>query len=211
MGMIFIASCGKSAETITAGDAQEASSASRDSESFVVNTDESSTTWRGFKFFHDATKPEVGHFGTIKIKDGMFTAKDGVLESGKIISDQSTLVSDDLADDPEGKGKLEGHLKSPDFLNVDQFPNATFEISKVTPLTDGDYNTEISGNLDFRGVPKNITFKANVKIDGEKLTIQSEEFTINRQDFGVDFAPKSDAVIKDEVVLQLDIKADRQA
>jgi len=209
--MIFIASCGKNAETITAGDAQEASSASQGSETFVVNTAESSTAWRGFKFYHDATKPEVGHFGTIKIKDGIFTVKDGVLESGKIISEQSSLVSDDLADEPEEKEKLEGHLKSSDFLNVEQFPNATFEISKVSPLTDGDYNTEISGNLDFRGVPKNITFKANVKVDGERLTIQSEEFTINRQDFGVNFAPKNDSVIKDEVVLRLDVKADRQA
>ncbi len=211
LGMIFIASCGKSAETITATDAQEASSASHDSETFAINTTESSTTWRGFKFFQDSSKPEVGHFGVIKLKDGLFSVKDGVLESGKLVSDQATLESHDLADDAENKAKLEGHLKSPDFLNVDEFPHATFEISSVNPLSEGDYNSEISGNLDFRGVPKNITFKANVKVDGDKLSIQSEEFTINRQDFGVDFAPGNDTVIKDEVVLQLDILAEKEA
>lgn len=211
LGMIFIASCNKNAETVTAGDAQEASSASHDAETFVVNTGESSTTWRGFKFFHDSSKPEVGHFGIIKLKEGSFSFKEGVLESGKLVSDQTTLENHDLAEDKENRAKLEGHLKSPDFLDVEKFPNSTFEISKVTPITDGDYNSEISGNLDFRGVPKNITFRANVKKDGDKLSIQSEEFTINRQDFGVNFAPSNDTVIKDEVILKLDIKADKKA
>lgn len=210
LGMIFIASCGKKAETITATDAQDATSASHNAERFAVNTTESSTAWRGFKFFHDSSKPEVGHFGIIKLKEGVFTIKDGVLESGKLVSDQTSLENHDLIGDPENKAKLEGHLKSPDFLNVAEFPNATFEISKITPLNGGDYNTEISGNLDFRGIPKNITFKANVHTNGNKLSIQSEEFTINRQDFGVNFAPGNDTVIKNEVILQLDIKADKQ-
>lgn len=209
--MIFITSCGNNTETVATTDAQEASSASHDSETYAVNTGESSTTWRGFKFFQDASKPEVGHFGIIKIKEGAFSVNNGMLESGRLVSDQASLVSHDLADDAENKAKLEGHLKSPDFLDVEKFPNATFEISKVTPLTDGDYNSEISGNLDFRGIPKNITFKANIKIDGDKLSIQSEEFTINRQDFGLNFAPGNDTVIKDEVVLQLDVKADKEA
>ncbi|MDD3459262.1 MAG: YceI family protein [Weeksellaceae bacterium] len=209
-GMIVISSCGKSADTLATEDAQEVLAASEDAESFVVDTNESSTTWRGFKFFQDATKPEEGHFGIIKLKEGVLSVKDGMLESGKLISDQSTIENHDVEDQGQ-KSDLVNHLKSPDFLNIEEFPHATFEISKVNPLAEGDYNTEISGNLDFRGVPKNITFKANVKVEGDKLSIQSEEFTINRQEFGVDFAPGNDTVIKDEVVLQLDIKADREA
>lgn len=210
LGMIFMASCkNETTDTVVTTDAQEASSASQDAHTYLVDANESKTTWRGFKFFQDSSKPEVGHYGVIKLKEGNLTMKDGILESGKFISDQTTLVSHDLADDAENKAKLEGHLKSPDFLDVEKYPVALFEISKVTPLEDGDFNSEISGNLDFRGVPKNITFKANVKENGEKITIQSEEFKINRQDFGVDFSPGADTVIKDDVILQMDITANK--
>ncbi len=84
----------------------------------------------------------------------------------------------DLDADAESKGKLDGHLKSADFLDVEKFPTATFEITGVKALEGGDYNSEISGNLDFRGVPKNVTFKANVTVDANGVTIKSENLEL---------------------------------
>lgn len=210
LGMTFLVSCGGGdTDTLTASDAQDATEASHDAETFAVDTNTSSTTWRGFKFYEDTSKPEEGHYGIVKMKNGELMFKEGVLEAGKLVADQTTFESVDYAEDQENKAKLEGHLKSPDFLNVEQFPEAVFEISSVKALEEGDYNTEISGNLDFRGTPKNITFKANVKQDGDQVTIQSEELKINRQDFGIDFAPGGGTIIKDEVILQLDVKANK--
>ncbi|MDD3771792.1 MAG: YceI family protein [Weeksellaceae bacterium] len=208
MGMVFLTSCGTDKDTITASEAQDEASASEDAHVYTLNTDISSTTWRGFKIFDDSTKPEEGHYGSIKMKSGEVTMKHGVLESGKFVADQTSLENDDLADSPEYKAKLEGHLKSADFLDVDQYPEATFVVSGTKTLEEGDYNTEISGNLDFRGAPKNITFKANVKEEDGKLTINSEEFKINRQDFGINFQPGAGTIIKDEVVLQVNITAE---
>ncbi|MFA5618870.1 MAG: YceI family protein [Weeksellaceae bacterium] len=207
LGMIFVTSCKTDKDTVVAGEAQEATSASQDATAYLIDQAESATTWRGFKFFQDTSKPEVGHYGVIKLKEGQLHVKDGVLESGIFISDQTSFESHDMNDDPDSKADFDGHMKSPDFLNVEEYPEAKFEISKVTPLAEGDYNTEISGNLDFRGVPKNITFRANVKEEGDKLTIQSEEFKINRQDFGIDFKGGGDSIIRDEVVLQMDVTA----
>ncbi len=209
MGMVFLASCG-SKDTVTATDAQESATASETATEYAVNTAVSATNWKGGKIFQDTSKPESGHYGSVKFKSGIVTVKDGVLESGSFVTDQTTFESVDLNEDAENKGKLDGHLKSSDFLDVEKFPEAKFEITNVKTLVSGDYNTEISGNLDFRGIPKNITFKANVKEEGDKVTIKSEEFKINRQDFGIVYqSTGGDSLIKDEVMLQVDITADK--
>lgn len=209
LGLISLTSCGGSTETVTATDAQQEASASDESQMYAVNTNISSTTWRGFKIFDDASKPEEGHYGSIKMKDGEVTFKNGVLESGRFSADLATIESADMVDSPEYKTKLEDHLKSADFLHIENFPVATFVISEVKALGEGDYNSEISGNLDFRGAPKNITFKANVKEEDGMVTINSEEFKINRQDFGIDFAPGKGTIIRDEVVLQVNVIAEK--
>lgn len=208
IGMAFLASCG-SKDTLEATDAQESATASAESATYSVNTGISSVTWKGGKIFQDTSKPEEGHYGSVKLKSGEITVNGGVLESGKLVADQATFESADLNEDAETKAKLDGHLRSADFLDVENFPEATFEVTAVNALTEGDYNTEISGNLDFRGVPKNITFKANVAEEGDKVTIKSEEFKINRQDFGIVYKGGGDSIIKDDVMLQLDVTAEK--
>lgn len=209
IGMFLVVSCGPK-DTVEATDAQETSTASATSTEYVVNTAVSSTSWKGGKMFDDTSKPEEGHYGSVKFKSGTVTVKDGLLESGTLVADQTTFESADLNEDAEMKAKLDGHLKSADFLDVEKFPEAKFEITKATKLDTGDYNTEISGNLDFRGVPKNVTFKANVKEEAGKVTIKSEEFKINRQDFGINFKGGAGSIIKDDVLLQLDVTADKK-
>lgn len=209
VGMAFLASCGPK-DTVEATEAQDSASASAESVAYALNTDISSVTWKGGKIFEDTSKPEEGHYGVVKLKSGEVTVKGGVLESGKFVADQTTFESADLNEDAESKAKLDGHLKSADFLDVEKFPEATFEVTAAKALTEGDYNTEISGNLDFRGVPKNITFKANVTEEGDKVTIKSEEFKINRQDFGITFKGGGGSIIKDDVILQVDLSADKK-
>ncbi len=209
IGMVFLVSCG-SKDTVEAKDAQDTAIASAEATVYTVNPNISSVTWKGGKIFQDTSKPEEGHYGSVKLKSGEVTVQGGVLESGKFVADQTTFESADLNSDAETKAKFEGHLKSADFLDVEKFPEASFEITSVNVLTEGDFNTEISGNLDFRGIPKNVTFKANVKEEGDKVTIKSEEFKINRQDFGIVYKGGGDSIIKDDVMLQLDVTADKK-
>lgn len=209
MGMVFFVSCGGNKDTVEATEAQDAATASAESTSYSVNTAVSSVSWKAGKIFQDTSKPEEGHYGAVKLKSGEVTVKGGVLEAGKFVVDQTSFESADLNDDLDTKAKLDGHLKSKDFLHVEKFPEATFEITAVNALTEGDYNTEISGNLNFRDTPKNITFKANVSEEGDKVTIKSEEFKINRQDFGIVYKGGGDSIIKDDVMLQVDVTADK--
>lgn len=207
IGMVFLTSCGGGKDTVEATDAQETAVASEESVTYAVNTEVSTTNWKGGKFYQDTTKPEEGHYGSVKLKSGEVTVKDGVLEAGHFVADQTTFESADLNEDPDTKAKLDGHLKSADFLDVEKFPEATFHITSAKKLDTGDFNTEISGNLKFRDVEKNITFKANVKEEAGTVTIKSEEFAINRQDFGIVYKGGGDSVIKDEVLLRVDITA----
>lgn len=207
IGMAFLASCGGSTETVETKDAQEVATASEESQTYAINAEDSSISWRGFKIFHDTAKPETGHHGFIKLKSGELVFNNGILEAGSFIADLTTLESIDLNEDPENKAKLDGHLKSEDFLFVENFPEAKFEISDVKYLDEGDFNAEISGNLDFRGVPKNITFKANVNEENGVVSFNTEEIMINRQEFGIDFQGGGDSIIKDEIALQVDVKA----
>ena len=204
---VALTSCGGNTETVKTTEAQEGATSTEGATEYALDTTTSVVNWKGGKTFDDIKKPEEGHYGVVKLKEGSVKVNNGVLESGKLVADFATFESKDLDADAESKGKLDGHLKSPDFLDVEKYPTATFEITAVKAVEGGDYNSEISGNLDFRGTPKNITFKANVSVEGDAVTIKSEEFGINRKDFGITFVGGGGSIIKDEVLLQVDLTA----
>ena len=204
---VALTSCNNKTETKAATEAQDGAKSTEGATEFAIDTTTSIVNWKGGKTFDDIKKPEEGHYGVVKLKEGSVKVHDGVLETGKFVADFTTFESKDLDADTESKGKLDGHLKSPDFLDVAKFPTATFEITGVKALQGGDYNSEISGNLDFRGVPKNVTFKANVTVDANGVSIKSEEFGINRKDFGITFTGAGGSIVKDEVLLQVDLTA----
>jgi polyisoprenoid-binding protein YceI len=82
--------------------------------------------------------------------------------------------------------KLTGHLKTPDFLEVREYPTARFESTKVVPGENGQ--AQITGNLTLHGQTKEISFPAKVNVTEEGLTLHSE-FTIDRSEFGMNYGP----------------------
>jgi polyisoprenoid-binding protein YceI len=101
--------------------------------------------------------------------------------------------------------KLTGHLKSPDFFDVVKFPKAEFVSTEIATGGAGGASHTITGNLTLHGVTKSISFPATIAVSGDDLTIASE-FAINRKDFGIAYPGKQDDLIRDEVVIKLDIK-----
>lgn len=177
----------------------------KDGAKFVLDTLNSKVEWKGYKIFKTEN---TSHFGNIKFESGDVTIKDGKLESGKFVADMASLSSEDLKEKPEDQAKLEGHLKSADFFEVEKFPTASYEITKVTPMAEGDYNTLLDGNLVIKGISKPTQFKANVSVKGSEVSIFTEPKDVMREDFGVKFqSPAANGVIKNEVTLQIRIKA----
>lgn len=173
--------------------------------SFEVDTLNSKIEWKGFKVLKS---DNTSHFGTIKFESGDVTVKDGKLESGKFVADMGTLTSVDLKDEAEQLEKLNGHLKSGDFFEVEKFPTASYEITKVSENVNGDYNTLLDGNLTIKGITKPAQFNANVTVNGGEVSIATEPKDISREDYGVKFQmPVANGIIKNEVNLQILIKA----
>lgn len=173
---------------------------------YVVDTMNSKIEWKGYK----VVKTEnTSHFGAIKFESGEVTVMDNKLESGKFVASMSTIANEDIKDDADSSAKLDGHLKSADFFDVEKFPTASFEITKVSEAPAGtDYNTVLDGNLTLKGITKPATFNANVKINNGELEIASEPKDINRDEFGVKFQiPAANGLIKNEITLQIKIKA----
>lgn len=107
------------------------------------------------------------------------------------------------ADDP----KLTGHLKSPDFFDVAKFPKATFTSTSITEMPAGSpagATHELKGILNMHGVEKEVTLPvtAAVGADGVRTTSQ---FTINRHDWGISYRGAADDLIKDNVLIKLDL------
>lgn len=172
---------------------------------FTLDTLNSKVEWKGYKVFKSEN---TSHFGTIRFESGDVTVKDGKLESGKFVADMNSLTSVDLKDSPEDLEKLNGHLKSGDFFEVEKFPTASYEITKVNPATEGDYNTLLDGNLTIKGITKPVQFKANVSVKDGEVSVATEPKDIKREEFGVKFqAPAENGLIKDEVTLQISVKA----
>ncbi|WP_297984954.1 YceI family protein [uncultured Chryseobacterium sp.] len=178
----------------------------KDGNAYQVDTLNSKIEWKGYKV---VKSDNTSHFGTIKLESGDVTVKDGKLESGKFVADMTSLTSVDLKDDAEQLNKLNGHLKSGDFFEVEKFPTASYEITKVSEnTTGGDYNTVLDGNLTIKGITKPVQFNANVSVKEGEVSIATEPKDINREDFGVKFQmPVANGVIKDEVNLQILVKA----
>lgn len=203
IAMIAFTSCEKK-EAVAVTDAEEVAEASAEAATYTVDKETSNVEWRGYKVI-EAENAESGHHGTMKLASGTVKFENNALASGDFVIDATSLESMDLNDSPEDKENLDGHLKSADFLDVENYPTATFNVTGVNAI-EGDYNTEISGNFKMRDIEKNITFKANVNTEGDAVSINSEEFTINRKDFGIEFNPNKPGVfIKDNVTLRVNI------
>ena len=172
---------------------------------YKVDTMNSRIEWKGYKVLKS---DQTTHFGEIKFESGDVTVKDGKLQSGKFVADITTLENIDLKDDQEMKAKLEGHLKSGDFFEVEKFPTASYEITKVTEAKSGDYNTILDGNLTIKGITKPVQFKANVTVQNENVSIATEPTDINREDYGLNFEiPFENGLLNKSINLQVLIKA----
>lgn len=131
--------------------------------------------------------------------DGGFKTFAGTIAvaGGKIVAPSKvTIQTESLWAD---RDRLTGHLKSADFFDVANIPTAEFAVTSMN-------DSEITGNLTLHGVTKSISFKPQVTITDSEVSLKAE-FDIMRFDFGIVFKGKADDLIRDEVVIRLDVKA----
>ena len=136
-------------------------------------------TWKG-------TKPTGAHDGTIAFKESSLVLDNGKITGGEFIIDMNTIKNLDLAGS-DGAGKIEGHLKAPDFFDVAMYPTSTFVITSVS---DVEEKLAVTGNLTIKDVTKSITIPAKISTDEGVTTFTSDLFNIDRADFNVKYGSK---------------------
>lgn len=155
-------------------------------EAYNVNTSSSEVLWEG-------KKPGKDHHGTVKLSEGKVIVNNGQVAGGRFIIDFTSIDNTDLKakGDMDSYNKLVGHLKSPDFFDVEKFPSGTFVITKVTPK-DGPNgaNAEVTGNLTVKGKTNPITFPAKIAINGNQLTADAK-FKLDRSKYDIRYGSKT--------------------
>ena len=144
------------------------------------------------------------HDGGFRQFSGTIDWVDGKPETSSVsISIDMSSVFTDTED-------LTEHLKSPDFFDVARFPNASFVSTGIEPdPSKGANSFTVTGDFDLHGVRKSISFPATIAVTAGAVTVNSD-FSINRKDFDIVYAGVPDDLIRDGVVIRLDLKAPRK-
>jgi len=157
--------------------------------------------WKG-------AKPTGEHNGTVTLKSGGILIEDGVITAGEFVVDMNTITDLDMKGKP-GAGKIEGHLKSADFFEVEVYPTAKFVITKIE---ENGNKLDVTGNLNIKDVTKSITIPATFsEVDGIYV-FKSDNFNIDRADFNVKYKSKKffdnlkDKFVNDLVELSFEVK-----
>jgi polyisoprenoid-binding protein YceI len=148
-----------------------------------------------------ASKVTGSHNGSFKDFSGEIDYA-GQPEKGRVtVTIKMASVQTDTDD-------LTKHLQTPDFFDVAKYPQATFTSTEIKPGGEKGATHTVTGNFQLHGVTKSITFPATIIPNADFITVAST-FSINRKDFGVNYAGTANNLIRDEVVMSLHIKAEQ--
>jgi polyisoprenoid-binding protein YceI len=149
-------------------------------------------------------KVTAQHAGGFRDLGGTIALVDGAPEKSRVEVEVKTASL--WVDGPD---KLRAHLASPDFFAVATHPTARFVSTEIRPGASAAGATHtVTGNLELRGVTRGVTFPATVSVDAGAVTVKAE-FGIDRKDFGIVYAGAADDLIKDNVLLTVEIAAPR--
>jgi polyisoprenoid-binding protein YceI len=206
----FLASCNNSNSEKKATTTEAQAVTASTGTAYTIDST-TTVTWTG-------SKPTGSHEGIFKVKNGSLLVAENAVTGGSFEIDIASLRNIDLAKDPKQQAGLEGHLKSPDFFDVEKYPTAKFEITAVVPfVADSTAKTKdathtISGNLTLKNITKNISFPAKVTVDANTAAAFAD-FDIDRTLWEMNYkGPNNPAdwVISKTVNIKLSVSATKK-
>jgi polyisoprenoid-binding protein YceI len=169
---------------------------------YEIDKNESHVKWTGKKVAGQ-------HYGTIDLKNGKLTLQDGIIKSGIVEMDMTSIVNEDLTNAAINK-KLVDHLRSDDFFSVDKYPVSTLIVKEVKAFNKDEYI--FLGDLTIKGITKPVTFKATVRNQNGKITA-SGSMEVDRTLYNIKygsgkfFASLGDNMIYDTFTLDFSVVA----
>ena len=160
----------------------------------------------------DASHSEVGfsvrHAGISKVR-GSFTEFDATLNIAETIAESSVEATIQIASINTKDANRDGHLKSADFFDAEQFPTMTFKSTGIKGDAD---DLVVIGDLTIRGVTKEVELAAELggqAVDAFGATRAGffASTTISRKEFGITWNAALEAggvLVSDKVKIEID-------
>ena len=162
---------------------------------------------------HSSVEFQVKHLGIATVR-GHFESFAGTLRIGEDSAEAfGTVDAGSLSTNEAGRDE---HLRSPDFFDVERYPQIEFTSTAIEPL--GDDTFEVSGELTLHGVTRPVTLRAEVTgteqdpwgNDRVGLEVRGQ---IDRSDYGMTFNQalgSGNMLVSDKIKLALDVSAIKQ-
>jgi polyisoprenoid-binding protein YceI len=163
---------------------------------------------------HTTVEFVVRHMMISKVR-GRFTDVSGTIvlpaSANGIPSEVDVTVGAHSVDTSEPQ--RDGHLKSPDFFDIESFKHLTFKSTKIEAAGGNEF--KLTGDLTIHGVTKSVTFEATYEGAGTdpygNARIGYEAHAkINRSEFGMTFNAALETggvIVSDDVKIELNVEA----
>jgi polyisoprenoid-binding protein YceI len=168
----------------------------------------------------DAVHSSVGfvarHLVASKVR-GNFTDFEGTIEIGESAATSKVSATIQAASITTHNEMRDGHLQSPDFLDLENHPTLTFVSTSVTDKGNDKY--DLAGDLTIRGTTKPVVWELEYlgtspgMAPGVTIAGFEAHLEIDRRDYGVNFEgtlENGSLVVSNKVNLVLEIEAAKQ-
>ncbi|MGI8810340.1 MAG: YceI family protein [Acidimicrobiales bacterium] len=155
------------------------------------------------------------HLMITKVR-GRFTDFTGQVVIGDAPEDSSVEVVVNTASVDSSDEKRDGHLRSPDFLDIENYPTITFRSTKVDLGRDG--GAKVTGDLTIKDVTRPVTL--DVEFDGAQVDPWggqrlgfSAHADIDREDWGLTWNVALEAggmLVSKKIRLEFNVEAVKQ-
>ena len=163
---------------------------------------------------HSRAEFRVRHLG-ISTVTGRFGDVSGTVSIGDGLGSMDATAVIDASSISTGNADRDGHLQSPDFFDVAQYPEITFQSTEIRPSGDGNFI--LVGDLTMHGVTRPVELETEYvgtsSMGGTQKVGFSASGEINRQDWGLTWAQTNEAgeaLVGDTVELTIEVEADLQ-
>ncbi|HTT24963.1 MAG TPA: YceI family protein [Candidatus Sulfotelmatobacter sp.] len=154
---------------------------------------------------HSAAQFSVSHLGVSTVRGAFMKVSGSATYDPSDASKNTVVVSIDASSVDTRVQMRDNDLRSPNFLDVEKYPNITFKSKQAKSVGVG--KLRIVGDLTIHGVTKEVT----LDVDGPSAPIKdpwgnnrigaSATTKVNRKDFGVNGAP---GVVGDDISITID-------
>ncbi len=166
---------------------------------------------------HASAGFSVKHLGATNVNGTLGPVTGKVEVDDKDITKSKVEASIDVKGINTNFEKRDGHLKGPDFFDVEKFGTATFKSTKIEKVS--DTKLKVTGDLTLHGVTKSVTLDTDITpevknpFSGAQTRALTATGSLNRQDFGLTWKSgpaEAVKVVGDEVKLNIEAELSKK-